>query len=160
MTALLTAADDYLRLRRSLGFQLTNQGRLLLDFVGFFDASGAKSITVAAALAWAQQPADADPVWLHARISVVRGFALYLQALDPATEVPPADLLPDGNHRAAPFIYTDEEITRLLQAAGRIRFVPRPTRRCSGCWRSQGCGSGKPLGSIAATSTGIRGCSQ
>lgn len=39
--------------------------------------------------------------------------------------MPPADLLPDGNHRASPFIYAEQEIDRLLQAAGRL---PTPMR--------------------------------
>jgi integrase len=121
VTALRVSAEDYLRLRRGLGYELSNQGRLLLDFVAYLDAHGANGITTASAMAWATQPTNADPTWMHARISVVRGFAVYLQAFDPAIEVPPADLLPDGNHRATPFIYSDQDITRLLHAADRLR---------------------------------------
>ena len=39
-------------------------------------------------------------------MSEVRGFARHLQALDPLTEVPPADLLPRRMYRATPYLYT------------------------------------------------------
>lgn len=54
-------------------------------------------------------------------MGTVRGFARFLSALDPATEVPPAGLLPEPSHRAVPYIYSDEDIARLRQAAGRLR---------------------------------------
>nr|WP_257944714.1 tyrosine-type recombinase/integrase [Brevibacterium sp. Mu109] len=120
-----TAVEEYLKLRRSLGFGLVNQARLLRDFAAYLDATGTDIVTTTAAVAWARQPVDADATWLHARLGVVRGFAIHQQALEPATEVPPANLLPDGNHRATPFIYTEQEIAELLQAAGRL---PTPIR--------------------------------
>ena len=50
-----------------------------------------------------------------------RGFARFHSAVDPATEVPPVGLLPEPSHRATPYIYSDEDIVRLRQAAGRLR---------------------------------------
>jgi len=46
-----------------------------------------------------------------------------MKALDPATEIPPQGLLPYRFHRAQPYLYTDEEIARLIQAA---RKLPSP----------------------------------
>lgn len=114
-------AADYLRTRRSLGYKLAQQGQLLTDFVAYLRAADADHLTIEHALAWAKRPRDADPVWWSARLAVVRGFARHLQALDPETEVPPTGLLPDRNHRAVPYIYRDEEIVDLLEAAGRLR---------------------------------------
>lgn len=125
MSDISSAVEDYLRLRRCLGFGLINQARLLRDFAAYLQATGTSTVTTAAAVAWANQPVDADATWLHARITVVRGFAVYLQALDPATEVPPPDVLPDGSHRATPFIYTEQQVSGLLRAASRL---PTPTR--------------------------------
>lgn len=125
MSDVKAAVEDYLRLRRALGFGLVNQARLLRDFAAYLEATGAGTVTTAAAVAWATQPAGADATWLHARIGAVRGFALYLRALDPASEVPAADLLPDGDHRATPFIYTEEEIAGLLRAAGQLQAPMR-----------------------------------
>ena len=51
---------------------------------------------------------------------VARGFARYLVALDPATEVPPVGLIREPSHRIVPYIYSDEDIDRLMAAAGRL----------------------------------------
>lgn len=125
MSQLRTAAEDYLALRRSLGYKLASQGRLVADFVSYMDSVPSSRITAEAVLAWATRPDGAAPTWLHARLSAVRSFAVFLKNRDPATEVPEPGLLPDGNHRADPYIYTDDEITRLLAAAERL---PSPLR--------------------------------
>ncbi len=43
---------------------------------------------------------------------------------EPRTEVPPAGLLPRGYRRREPYLYSDEEVDHLLQAA---RDLPSPT---------------------------------
>lgn len=120
MTAFAAIAEDYLATRRAFGYKLLQQGRMLHQFVGYLEATGAEHVTVAHALAWAAQPADAKPAWWAGKLGVARGFARYLQAFDPCTEVPPSGLLPDPSHRAVPYIYSEEDIARLLQAAGRL----------------------------------------
>jgi integrase len=60
--------------------------------------------------------------WRAARLDVVRGFARYVQAVDPFTEVPPARLLPRCNARAAPHIYSAAEVSALIAATGRMRL--------------------------------------
>jgi integrase/recombinase XerD len=47
----------------------------------------------------------------------VRIFARHLQALDPATEVPPGDVLPRRYLRARPYLYSPGEIAALMSAA-------------------------------------------
>lgn len=120
MTDFCSAAADYLATRRAMGYKLTCQGQMLGQFAAYLDASGAEHLTIAHALSWAKQPADAAPVWWAARLGTVRAFARYLSALDPATEVPPAGLLPEPSHRIVPYIYSDADIARLLEAAGRL----------------------------------------
>jgi integrase/recombinase XerD len=123
MTALRQAAEDYLAVRRSLGFKLVSQGRLLLTFVSYAEQAGASVVTVDLALDWAQMPAGRDPAWHAVRLGVVRGFARHLQCLDPRTEVPPADLLPRRSCRATPYLYTDDEIASLMAAARQLRSL-------------------------------------
>ena len=118
-------ATEYLRLRRALGYKLVRQGELLVDFIGYLQVAGAGHVTIEHALGWATLPTGADPVWWSARMGVVRGFARYLHALDPATEVPPVGLLPDRDHRVTPYIYTDDDLARLLNAAGQLRPAVR-----------------------------------
>jgi integrase len=109
--------SDYLAMRRTLGFKLEREGRLLPQFVGYLDSVGTTVITIDAVLAWATRPKDAAAVWYSRRMTAVRGFARYMANLDPATEVPPEDLFPSRRARATPFIYSTDDITALLNAA-------------------------------------------
>lgn len=110
---------DYLRLRRALGFTLARPGRELPQFIAYLDASGAATITVEAAVAWAKSATGASPItWSH-RLGAVRGFARYLATIDPATEVPPCGIF-GKQQRHTPYIYSPEQIARLLTAAGQL----------------------------------------
>jgi integrase/recombinase XerD len=122
MTALRQAAEEYLVMRRALGFKLDTQGRQLLSFIEFCEARGAGHITTGLALAWATQTSrgSSDEVYYSRRLMVVRIFARHLAALDPATEVPPEDMLPHHYRRIAPYLYSPAEITALMAAAGRL----------------------------------------
>jgi len=121
MSPLGQAVDDYLRLRRALGFKLERHGRLLPSLVSFLESAGAATLTTQLALAWATALEGKPGEWAI-RLSIARGFAAYLQSLDPATEVPPADLLPRRRRRANPYLYTQAEITALMSATETLRF--------------------------------------
>ncbi len=121
MTGIRQAIGDYLTVRRALGYKLEDHGWLLADFAAFMEAAGAVTVTVSLALAWATLPEDALPSWHAARLRVVRGFARHLQALDPATDVPPAGLLTGRNRRAVPYLYSQDEISALMAATASLR---------------------------------------
>ena len=121
MSPLNQALDDYLRLRRSLGFKLERHGRLLPSLVGHLESAGAATLTTKLALDWATA-LDGKPDEWAIRLSIARGFARYLQRLDPATEVPPADLLTRKRSRANPYLYTEEEVVALMEATRTLRF--------------------------------------
>jgi integrase len=113
---LLEALEEYLALRRALGFILDAPCRALHSFVAYAEHEGAFSITTDLALKWAMQP-DCQPTQWANRLSMVRRFARYMSALDARTEIPPDGLLPHRFRRKRPYIYTDEEITDLIGAA-------------------------------------------
>jgi site-specific recombinase XerD len=118
MTALSQTADDYLRLRRALGHKLADAGRLLPRLVAYLESKNLETITIEAAMAWAQQP-DAAPtstVWVS-RMAVARGFARHLAGRDSRTEVPPVGILPSRRHRRVPYIYSATEIASLMAQA-------------------------------------------
>lgn len=117
MTTLRKAAEEYLAMRRALGFKLDTIGALLLDFVSFMEKQGASRITNELAVRWAKLPRAAQPRWWATRLRAVRRFALHWSATDPRTEVPPPDLLPYRYHRRPPYLYTDQEVRRLIRAA-------------------------------------------
>jgi len=117
MTPLRSAVQEYLTLRRSLGFKLHEAGKGLLAFVTFMEQHRAAHITTQLALTWAQQPANVQPAHWAQRLSFVRGFAQYRSATDPRTQIPAPGLLPFKPKRARPYLYSDAEIRSLLRAA-------------------------------------------
>jgi integrase/recombinase XerD len=121
MIALSQAVEDYLAMRRALGYKLTDHGRVLPQFVEFLAQQEAALITTELALQFAMQPAQARVTWWHQRLAMVRGFAIYLQAFDTRHEVPPANLLPAKFRRAVPYLFSEAEIEALMQAARALR---------------------------------------
>lgn len=121
MSTLSRHVDDYLRLRRALGFKLERAGRLLAQLVAYLEAAGADTLTSEVAIAWARQPAHAQPNHWAQRLAVARGFARYLQTIIPATEVPPPGVFPARRHRPTPYLWSTGDICRLLEQAGTLR---------------------------------------
>jgi integrase/recombinase XerD len=117
MKSLKHAVDDYLALRRSLGFKLAEYGVDLQDFVSFLEKNGSARITIKLALEYATQRQDEKPVSWSRRLGIIRGFARYRIGADPKTEVPPLGLLKFRSQRATPYLYSGDEIRRLLEAA-------------------------------------------
>lgn len=121
MSGLRTAAEDYLAMRRALGFKLGLQGRLLMQFIDHLERRGLETVTTEAAMAWATAPAGASPAWHGMRFGVARRFAIHLQLLDPRCEVLPRDALSERHRRLPPYIYSTEEIAALMREARRLR---------------------------------------
>lgn len=121
MSAFGGHVDDYLRLRRALGFKLERAGRLLPQLVAYVEAAGAASLSSELAISWARLPAGAQPNHWAQRLAVARGFARYLQTIDPATEVAPPGVFPTRRHRPAPYLWSQHDICRLLDGARALR---------------------------------------
>jgi integrase/recombinase XerD len=127
MTALDQHVDDYLRLRRTLGYDLFEAERLLHRFVAHLDATGVEHVTTVVALEWSLEPKATAPSRVPAtRYTAVRGFARYMSGIDPRTEIPPAGVIPRRRSWRPPFIYTDEDVLALLEQAR--RSIPQPLR--------------------------------
>jgi integrase len=120
VSRLFAAAEDYLQMRRALGYKLESQAPLLFAFVAYLERAQAATVTIELAVGWACEPVAADGVWWAKRLSVARQFARYLQTIDPTCEVPPARLLPYRARRATPYPYAPEEIVALMGAADRL----------------------------------------
>jgi integrase len=126
--SLRDALDDYLAMRRALGYRLVRPEKLLGQFLGHLEQTHTSTITVDAALAWACLPTGGDVNWWAYRLSVVRGFATYLHTLDPSVEIPASDLLPWRPRRAVPYLYSPADIVALLTAA---QSLSTPLRRAT-----------------------------
>jgi integrase/recombinase XerD len=118
MNKLYKAVADYITMRRQLGCKLINEARVLKRFIAFMTKK--KKITVKTKLALefvAQRTNLNNSRWPTAMIGIIRRFAVYLHAIDPKTEIPPTHLLPNNYSRRTPYIFSEDEIMRLLGAA-------------------------------------------
>jgi integrase len=132
MTTLRIRAEEYLAMRRRLGFKLTTFGTKLMSFIDYLDAVGATTITTDSAVAWATGTRrSTDEVYWSRRLMVIRIFARHLKVLDPETEIPPEDILSHHYRRVVPHLYTSGELAALLDAADMLR----PTLR-AWTWRT------------------------
>jgi integrase len=115
----------YLAVRRALGYRLARAEKLLGQFIAWLEERGETTITIAAALEWATLPPATGSNWHAHRLTVVRGFAAHVHALDAVHELVPQDLLPQRPRRAVPYLYTNAEIRALMDASSAI---PTPHR--------------------------------
>lgn len=124
MKTLAQALEEYLALRRALGFKMDDAQRLLSRFLALLEQQGSAYITNELALQWATQSPTASPAEGARRLTLVRGFARFRVAMDPRTQIPPVGLLSARAQRAVPYLYTETEVVRLLEAAAQL---PSPT---------------------------------
>lgn len=117
MSTLRASLQDYLSMRRALGFKLHTEGVALSSFVAFMEQAQADFIAIELALAWAKQSTSVRPGRWAQRLSYVRGFARYCIAMDSRTEVPPSGLLPFSHQRPSPYFFTDDHVDSLLRGA-------------------------------------------
>lgn len=117
MTTLREHLEQYLAMRRLLGFQLDDLQRQVGLFCAWLEARGpADTFTIDDAVTWARLNPDAHPSWWATRLSLVRRFAAYLNANGVDVPVIPGGLLPARKPRAVPFIYSQHDIDALLTA--------------------------------------------
>jgi len=109
--------DHYLSVRRSLGYDLRTDERVLRRFARFADQEGAPHIDTALFLRWDASLPDVGTSTRSARFGKVRLFAQWLCSIDPAHEVPPRGLLPNRSGRQRPHIYGETEIASIIAAA-------------------------------------------
>jgi integrase/recombinase XerD len=128
MSALADAARDYLQLRNSLGHELAEHHRELPRLVAFLEAEGLPTVTIAAALAWAQGP-DVNPATSipPRRMTIARSFARYLAGIDARTEVPPPGLIAGRRRWRPPFIYSPGDIEALMAQTRQLTPMPAAT---------------------------------
>ena len=118
-TTLRERLDEYLVMRRFLGFRLTDLERQVGLFCTWLDARGqTQTFTIDDAVTWARLNPNAHPSWWATRLSLVRRFAAYLNANDVDVPIIPRGLLPATKPRAVPYIYSQDDIDALLAACG------------------------------------------
>lgn len=125
MSTLRASVNDYLAMRRAIGFKVEGLGKLLGNFVAFCETHGATRVRNDLAMEWATRTikVGVSDALVARRMDAVRIFARYQQALDPATEVPPDDICRRRYRPKDPNVFTDAEVLALL--GGTDRLSPR-----------------------------------
>lgn len=121
--------DRYIALRRTLGFKLRKAARHLHAFARHADERGESCVRAATVLAWVATASRMREAQAE-RFRNLAGFARFLHAEDSRHEIPPVNPFAFRKVRPVPYIYTPDEIARILDAAGGLRRQrPNPLRR-------------------------------
>jgi integrase/recombinase XerD len=113
--------EQYVAMRRGLGYRLDRQATYLRSFATFLDRCRHDGpIPLTLSVQWATDARSQDPHNPARRLSAVGGFLRYLAPLDGASEIPPPGLLGPSHHRTPPHVYSDQEIATLLAAAAEL----------------------------------------
>jgi len=123
MSTLFSELDRYLTIRRSLGYDLRTTARILQRFIAFAGQQGADSITTDLFLRWQVAFGHANRQTWSARLGMIRIFAQWLHGIDPKHEVPPRSLIPRRYRRSRPYIYSEDEIRRIIEAAEELPSI-------------------------------------
>jgi integrase/recombinase XerD len=123
MSTLSRELDRYLTIRRSLGYDLDTTERILRRFTAFAEQEGADLISTDLFLRWQEAFGRANRETWSTRLGRVRLFAQWLHCMDPRHEVPPRALIPSRYRRTRPYIYSDEEIRRIVETAAELRSI-------------------------------------
>lgn len=123
MKELRLSVEEYIELRRSVGFDIRCQAGILRDFARFAEKQRATFVTIDLVLEWAKESRTCLPSTIARRVSVIRRFARWLSASDPRTQVPPEGLFPFRFQRKRPYIYSDRDLKRILRGFDRLRSV-------------------------------------
>lgn len=118
--------DEYLAFRVARGFQPSRKiERLLPQFVASLPDSRDEDLLFANSdvLTWANAPDRAAPSWVSARLSIVRGFSLYLAGSGLPVAVPACRQVPTSCRRATPYLYSTSEVVDLMDATD-VVFTP------------------------------------
>jgi integrase len=122
---LAEAIDYYLALRRQLGFCLEREGAQLLGLANYAqETQHVGPLTVDLMVRWAQSSTKAGAHQQARRLGIARRFAQFWAAFAPETEVPSAGQLGPSNSVRRAHIYSHEQVSDLLNAAGQLRGCP------------------------------------
>jgi len=127
MRDLQTDLREYMELRRALGYKLRKHEARLREFITFLETKGIDYITAKLAIGWATESSNGHAYSGFERLSFIRSFATHLSAIDPRTEIPPTGSIRRPPTDLRPYIYTQEEVGRLM-AAARELLSPRKLR--------------------------------
>jgi integrase len=118
---MFSKACQYIEYRKKLGFRVGIDGYFLKSFGKYADTRApGKPLSVKVALEWATLP-QTSKMYHTSRLRALRSFAKHLWADEPKTEIIPSNLLRSHMARRQPYIYSPDEIMRLMNVTTNSR---------------------------------------
>lgn len=133
MKTLSRRLDEYLAMRRSMGFDLTFDERVLRKFTTLGDEYGFDRVSTPLFLDWKSNYGNADNNTWSNRLGMVRRFAFWLAEHDDRTEIPSSQLVTGRYRRRVPYIYAPRQIAEIVAEAGRL---PSPYGLRAALWQT------------------------
>ncbi len=115
---LIDCVNNYLSVRRRLGFKLKTVERYLRSYADFATARGDNHIVSKTVVEWAAQSTSEDS---RARsLDILIRFARFVRAEDDRHEIPTDGVFCGRWHRRSSYIFSDQEVAQLLCQAERL----------------------------------------
>jgi integrase/recombinase XerD len=149
MKSLEYAVTEYINYRCSLGFTLRNDRLILNHFVEYMKMKKATFITAKHAIAFARLNPHASRVCWAVRLATIRRFAEYWIHTDTRTEIPAQCLGSTTYSRRAPYIYSDDEIGRILECCKTSSSAYKIERYSYFTWYGLMAVTGMRIGEVA-----------
>lgn len=120
----------FLELKQAMGRRYEHGACELARFGQYVDSfpEVPASVTREAVLGWAGSMSGLHPATRAKRLGVLRQLCLYLARTDPATYVPERELFPARVPLFRPYVYSEDELRRLFDAALRLGARGSPLR--------------------------------
>ena len=117
---LTQTVESYLSVRRACGFRLKSEGNLLRSFAIYSEERGKHHVCSKTAIEWAGLTQSVNT--RARRLGQVIRFARHIRAEDQSHELPPPVFGSEQKQRPTPYIFSQEDIRSLVQAASQSGY--------------------------------------
>ena len=115
--------DRYLDLKTDLGRRYADERAILRAFDAFLKANNADDLTPDVFERWCLSLSHLKSGVRRRRMQIVRNLCLYRRRTEPSCFVPDPDLFPPRHQYVQPYIFTEADIARLIQATATLRTI-------------------------------------
>ncbi len=114
----------YLELQRALGKGFDRERRILESFDQWLTETGAADLDPVNLTAWCKSKQHLASGVRRNHMRIVRNFCLYRRRSEPTCFVPDLQSFPANHQPLQPYIFTEAQIARLIQAANQLEPLP------------------------------------
>jgi site-specific recombinase XerD len=116
--------EEYITYKRSLGYVIKVEAQELRRFAKYTRDIGYNGpLTVDISMNWATLIDNSTPKYMARRLETLHTLAVHVSAFDPEAQVPPNGVFGKTHSRSNPYIYTDNEVSKLMSGANKL-FSP------------------------------------